>query len=636
MRTTPMEPASVQEAAISDEPVSRRPLYQQVRDRVLRLITDGVLAVGDQLPPERALSASLGVSRHSLRQALSALEAQGMIEIRHGSGAYLIATEPSHVASEMADALIDSSEQLPYVMEARFAIEPFLVGLAAERATTRELDRIRAALAEMEQEIAAGESGEAGDVAFHAAVLDAAKSPVLVDFMRQLQPGVHRLREEALAQPTAPSLAVEAHHAILAALEARDRGRAVRAAQQHLAEAAQALLVSELAAPPHALLTEVLLDATRQHPATTTATTTVPIASVEPVPAVGMLRPYRAGESVDAVRGETGLQTVHKLASNENPYGCSPAATAAVSRAAMDLSAYPDVTAGALREALARHYGVDDEQIVIGNGSDEVLLLVARTFLGPGRTAVACEPTFAQYRAHTLTTGARYVPVATSGDTDLTALADYRHGTSVIWVCNPNNPTGSYLDADGLAQLLGMVGDDTLVVVDEAYAEYATADDFPNTVGLIERHPNLVVTRTFSKIYGLAGLRMGFGIADAGVARLLNTVRSPFNTSVLAQAAATAALGDQDFVRQSRDRNARTRGTIEQFCRQNQLEYASSQANFVLLDAPGGANRVFTGLKQAGIIVRPGTQLGFPSKIRISVGTDDQVDAALTALSHLL
>ncbi|GAA4368884.1 hypothetical protein GCM10023166_16150 [Paeniglutamicibacter cryotolerans] len=616
------------------EPISRRPLYQQVRDRVIQLVNDKMLTIGDQLPSERVLSAHLGVSRHSLRQAMSALEAQGLIEIRHGSGAYLVGSEPSQVASEMADALIDSSEQLPYVMEARFAIEPYMTGIAAERRTPADLIAIRASLRRMEDELALGESGEQGDIDFHAAVLSAARSPLLADFMSQLKAGMTRLREEALAQPTSPRLAVEAHYAILDAIEAGDRERASRAAHLHLVDAAKALLVSDLGDSPNSLLLEMSLDTTTENHQIIQLE---PELEVLPVPSLASLTPYRAGESAKVVQAQTGLETVHKLASNENPYGCSKLASEAVASAATSLSVYPEVTAGALRTAVAELHGVKENQLVFGNGSDEVLLMIARAFLGPGRTAVACEPTFAQYRAHTLSTGAKYIPVPLEdGRTDPIALAAMAPGASVIWVCNPNNPTGAYLDAAGFNDLMAAVPKDVVVVVDEAYAEYVTAPDFPDAAALTRTYPNLIMTRTFSKIHGLAAIRIGYGIAGEKVANLLNTVRSPFNTSSLAQAAALASLKDTGFLEQSRERNARERSSIEDFCRLHGLGYYPSQSNFVLFDAPGGAENAFASLKERGYIVRPGTQLGFPTKIRMSVGTSEQITGALDSLKELL
>lgn len=627
------------ESVIDDqfEPVSRRPLYQQVRDRITQLIDDGMLKVGDQLPSERALSARLGVSRHSLRQAMSALEAQGLIEIRHGSGAYLVEREPGQVASDIADALIDSTEKLPYVMEARFAIEPFLTGLAADRRTPADLRAIRAALNMMEREIAEGDTGEKGDIAFHAAVLTAAHNPIFVDFMTRLQPDMTRLREEALAQPTTPRLAIEAHHAILAAIEAGDREGAFRAAHQHLVDAAEALLVSELGTPSYAFLAQLLMKATGEPETPDFPEPNTAIRRVTPAALAASLTPQHLGETVEAVREETGLDTIHKLDSTENPYGCSPRASEAVITAATQLSAYPDAEAGELRAVIARMHGVDTDQIVFGSGSDEVLLLTARTFLAAGRSAAACEPTSPQYRTHTLSTGASYVPVALDrGRPDFVGLAAAASTASVLWVCNPNTPTGGYLGAEGLKRLMANVPQNVIVVVDEAYADYATAADFPDSVALIDSYPNLIVTRTFSTIHGLAGLRIGYGIADARVANLLNAVKSPFNTSNLAQSAARASALDEDFIRRSRERNAQERTVIESFCRDRGIDYFPSQANFVLFDAPGGAPSTYEALKERGFLVKPGTHLGVPSKIRLSVGTPDQVSGALAALEDLL
>lgn len=630
-----------QEDTASDHllsPVVRRPLYQQVNDRITQLISEGVMKVGDQLPSERALSESLGVSRHSLRQALAALQSRGLIEIRHGSGAYLVEREPGQLASNMAEALIDSTENLPYVMESRFAVEPFITGLAAERGTAADVRAIRAALKMMEREIADGASGEQGDIAFHTAVLAAAHNPTLTDFMTRLQPDMARLREEALAQPTTPQLALDAHHAILDAIEAGDRERAIRAAHDHLVDAAEAILVSEFGTPSHTFLAEMLVNATSSQDTNSTSGSVVEMRGFAPAVLAATLSPtLYVGETVKSVQQTTGLDTVYKLDSTENPHGCSPLVSEALTVAAQNTAAQSDPEASTLRAAISRQLQVNGDQLVIGNGSDEVLQLIARAFLAPGRSAAACEPTYSQYRAHTFAAGASFSSVESeAGRTDPVALAAAASRASLLWVCNPNSPTGSYLSSMDLRRLMSRIPHNVVVVLDEAFAEYATASDFPDSVALIKEFPNLIVTRTFSTIHGLAGLRIGYAVASSRVANLINMLRSPFNTSSLAQAAALASIQDTDFIRQSREKNAQQRDVIECFLREREIDFLESQANFVLFTAPGGAESAYESLKQQGVLLKPGAPLGYPAMLRISVGTEEQVASALASLDSLI
>ena len=567
---------------------------------------------------------------------MSALQSQGLIEIRHGSGAYLVESEPGQLASDMAEALIDSSRDLPYVMETRFAIEPFITGLAAERGTESDVRAIRAALNTMEREIAAGESGETGDIAFHAAIMAAAHNPTLAEIMARLQPDMARLREEALAQPTTPRLALDAHHAILEAIESGDRERAFRAAHQHLVDAAEALLVSEVGTRKHALLAEVLVSATGSAEVPEQRVPEVARGLSPAVLAATLSPALPFSESAESVRNSTGHDSVLRLDTTDGLHGCSPLVSAAINKAAQEIADRPDPEASALRGALASHLGVQETQLIFGNGSDEVLQLVARTFLSPGRSAAASEPTYAPYRTHTYSAGANFSSVRTEGGgTDLVALISAAANASLIWICNPNTPTGAYLRSDELRQILSAVPHDVVVVLDEALAEYSTAADFPDSVPLIQEFPNLIVTRTFSGAHGLAGLRIGYGVASPRVANLINTLRSPFNTSTVAQAAACAAIADEDFVRNVRERNAQGRERVEEFCRAQGFDHFPSQANFVLLEVPGGAEQACKALKKQGLLVASGASLGFPSRIRMSIGTEDQITDALLALSTL-
>lgn len=349
---------------------------------------------------------------------------------------------------------------------------------------------------------------------------------------------------------------------------------------------------------------------------------------------------YQPGKPIDEVKKELGLTQVIKLASNENPFGCSPKAKDAIIAHVEHTSLYPDGASVELTAALASLYGVETNQIVFGAGSDEVILMIARAYLSPGDETIMADRTFPQYKHNAEVEGATVVEVPlVDGTHDLDAmLAAVTPRTKVIWVCNPNNPTSTIVTKAQVERFLAAVPSSVMVVLDEAYAEYIVSEDYPDGVELISRFPNVVVLRTFSKAYGLASLRIGYGIGRADVIRSINQVREPFNTTGFAQAAALAAVEDQAFIASCREANAQGIAyLVEQFERLG-LRSFPAHGNFVLVDTKRDAKSVYEALLRRGVIVRGGhtASIGFPTAVRVTVGSAEQNRTFIEALEAVL
>ncbi|MBW7649565.1 histidinol-phosphate transaminase [Anoxybacillus sp. ST4] len=350
------------------------------------------------------------------------------------------------------------------------------------------------------------------------------------------------------------------------------------------------------------------------------------------------LKPYQPGKPIEEVKREYGLETVIKLASNENPYGCSPLVHDAIVSELDHLALYPDGYSRSLREALAAHLGVEGKQLIFGNGSDEIVQIICRAFLQKGTNTVMATPTFPQYRHNAIIEGAevREIPLR-DGHHHLEAMLEaIDDNTRVVWICSPNNPTGTYVNDASLRSFLANVPKHVLVVIDEAYYEYVQAEDYPNTVALLQQYENIMILRTFSKAYGLAALRIGYGVAHEHVLRAIEPAREPFNTSRLAQVAALAALNDQPFIQQCVQKNKQGLNQFYAFCDQHGLRYYKSEGNFILIDFGFSGDEVFTYLLQRGIIVRSGCALGFPTAVRITVGSTEQNEIIIHALTNML
>jgi len=363
------------------------------------------------------------------------------------------------------------------------------------------------------------------------------------------------------------------------------------------------------------------------------------------VPAVCALTPYTPGKPIDELEREYGVRNSIKLASNENPLGASPKALAAAREALADSWLYPDANGFHLKAALAERHGVDPACITLGNGSNDVLVFLAQAFLQPGRVSVYSQYCFAVYPIATQLVGAdaRVAPAHPADHPamplghDLTAL--YKRvdeQTRVVWIANPNNPTGTWLDGERVRDFLGSLPGHVICVVDEAYTEYAQGDRLGDASTWLERFPNLVVTRTFSKAYGLAGLRVGYALSNPGIADLLNRVRPAFNVNAPALAAAEAALGDQEFIERSRQVNAAGLEQLRDGLGRLGIDVIPSAANFVLarFDRPGA--QLNEQLLRRGIIVRPVSNYCLDDYLRITVGTEAQNARLLAALEALL
>lgn len=323
-----------------------------------------------------------------------------------------------------------------------------------------------------------------------------------------------------------------------------------------------------------------------------------------------------------------------KLSSNENPLGVSPRAFETLTSEAASVVRYPDGAARELRLALAARRGVGAENIIVGNGSDEVLSLLAGAYMEPTADAVIARHTFSQYAYATRLFGGIPRTVAMPDlRTDTDAMADaVGADTRIVFVCSPNNPTGEYLPEAPLRRLLDRVPATVLVVVDHAYAEYATAADFADAGAWVGEYPNLVVLRTFSKIYGLAGLRVGYGIADEAIISNLQRVKSPFNVGILAQAAATAALEDDDFVRRSIEENEASKVMLQRDCPYPVLP---TQGNFLCIDVGTDADDFAGEFASRGVTIRPLASFGLPTHVRITIPRREQVARVLEILHEL-
>ena len=355
-------------------------------------------------------------------------------------------------------------------------------------------------------------------------------------------------------------------------------------------------------------------------------------------PYIRAIAPYQPGKPISELERELGITGIVKLASNENPLGASPKALAAAHAALDEIGLYPDGNGFALKDALVQRYGVAHDQVVLGNGSNDMLELAARAFLTVGDKAVYSDHAFAVYPLATQAVGASGVSVpAINYGHDLKAMlqAAVEHKAKLVFVANPNNPTGTFLSAADLLEFMRALPANILVVLDEAYNEYLPEQNRYDSVSWMKNFPNLIISRTFSKAYGLASLRVGYAFADAQVADMMNRVRQPFNVNSVAQAAAVAALQDTDFVRQTFALNRRGMAQITDDLSKLGLEYIPSFGNFVsfkIADAMG----VYRRLLGLGVIVRPIANYDMSGWLRVSIGLEKENGKFLSALKQIL
>lgn len=355
-------------------------------------------------------------------------------------------------------------------------------------------------------------------------------------------------------------------------------------------------------------------------------------------PDVSKITPYQPGRPVEDVARELGLNPgeIIKLASNECPLGVSPKALRAMKEACKEMNRYPDGGAYYLRNKLADFYGVEPQQLVLGNGSNELIEFIGHCLLRPGTSAVMSKHAFAIYKIITGMFGVEVIEVPMAGLThDLNAMAAAVAGnTRVIFICNPNNPTSSMVTDKQIRSFMKKIPEDILVVFDEAYAEIALYK-MPETISYVREKRNVIILRSFSKAYGLAGLRIGYGIAKPEIAMMLEKPRQPFNVNRMAQIAACAALDDQDFVKRCRRIYKLGAERIMERCEKLGLEFEPPAANFILIKVGNGAE-VFCELQKLGVIVRPMAGYQLPEWIRVSIGTEEENRRFLDALEKVL
>ncbi|HEU4621295.1 MAG TPA: histidinol-phosphate transaminase [Burkholderiaceae bacterium] len=365
--------------------------------------------------------------------------------------------------------------------------------------------------------------------------------------------------------------------------------------------------------------------------------------TLDPLPVPSYIRaiaPYIGGKPISEVAREFGLDEARivKLASNENPLGVPESARAAMAAAAADLSRYPDGNGHELKQALSKRLGVPMDWITLGNGSNDILVLASMALLQPGSSAVYSQYSFVVYALATQEVGARSIVVpATSGlGHDLDAmLAAIDADTHLVFIANPNNPTGTFIPPAQIERFLERVPSRVVVVLDQAYDEYMAPELRADSAAWVRRFPNLIASRTFSKAYGLAGLRVGYAIAQPALTDVLNRIRQPFNVNSLAQAAAVAVLDDQAFIARSAALNRAGYETLTKAFEALGLEYIPSQGNFVLVKV-GDAEAINLALLKRGVIVRPVANYGLPQWLRVTVGLPEENDAFLVALRDVL
>ncbi|MAY35467.1 MAG: histidinol-phosphate transaminase [Spongiibacteraceae bacterium] len=358
---------------------------------------------------------------------------------------------------------------------------------------------------------------------------------------------------------------------------------------------------------------------------------------------VQALQPYQPGKPIEELERELGLKNVVKLASNENPLGASEMAVEACRKAAEGMYLYPDSSGFELKNKLSQGLKVSPKQITLGNGSNDILDLIARVFLEPGKSAVFSRHAFVVYPIAVQACGARAIvtPAKDWGhDLDLMAAA-IEDDTKVVFIANPNNPTGTWLKKAELEAFLAKVPEHVIVVLDEAYVEYVDEPDYPNGLDYLAGYPNVIVTRTFSKAYGLAGLRVGYAISSPEICDLLNRVRAPFNVSTQALAAAVAVLDDVEYLRKSREVNAAGLKQLAEGFDRLGLEWIPSVGNFIAFRTSKdgvavNASEVYQGLLHKGVIVRPVGVYAMPDFLRVSVGLESENARFLDVLPNVL
>lgn len=352
---------------------------------------------------------------------------------------------------------------------------------------------------------------------------------------------------------------------------------------------------------------------------------------------LNQLSPYQQGKQTDDIKKEFNLQKIVKLASNENPYGYSKTLQGEFLSLNHEFNIYPDGHTADLRSALAKKFNIVEDQLVFGSGSDEIIQMICRAYLYPGASTVMPDPTFPQFKHNALIEGAEVKGIPTiDGHHDLNGmLGAIDDQTTVVWLCTPDNPTGTIIRKDEFKDFMDQCPKDVLVVLDQAYFEFVEKENRLNDMENLAKYDNLIILRTFSKAYGLAGIRVGYAITHGDIARKLNIVRGPFNTTSIAQKAALMALSDQDFIDDTVAKNNKVKTSFQQFLDEIGWPYYESHTNFILISTPISGIEVFNYLLERGYIIRPGDILGYPNTIRVTIGTEEQMEELQRLLKEL-
>lgn len=355
--------------------------------------------------------------------------------------------------------------------------------------------------------------------------------------------------------------------------------------------------------------------------------------------ALNKIKPYSPGKPIWEVQKELNLEHVIKLASNENPLGPSPKAIQAISSELAGLNRYPDANATDLKNAIASMYGLLPEQIIVTNGADELITLISETFLECGDEIIVPTPSFSEYEFGANLMDARVIHVPLEDDYQFNVkkiLSSITDRTKLIYICSPNNPTGTFLPKDQLELLLSSLPEHVLLVLDGAYSHFATANDYTDGIEFIRKGFPIIALQTFSKIYGLAGIRVGFGLAAESIIQNILKVKEPFNVNSIAQVAATAAITDEDHVKMTKEINRLGRIQLYEALSHLGLFYVESMSNFILVDFGQKATEVYNKLLEKGVIVRKGSTWNMPNHLRISVGTFEENTILIKELFEIL
>lgn len=335
---------------------------------------------------------------------------------------------------------------------------------------------------------------------------------------------------------------------------------------------------------------------------------------------------YVAGKPISEVKRELGLEKVVKLASNENPLGCSPKAKEALRNLVDETYLYPDAVSFELKSEIGKYLGVRPDQIFCGAGSDSLIRVLCNTLLERDDESIVADITFPRYETNTVLMGAKCVKIPMKNlGLDIEAMVDaITPKTKIIWFCNPNNPTGTIFTEQDLMNVLDRIPKNVYIVMDEAYCEYVTSEEYPDSLKLLDKYPNMIILRTFSKAYGLASLRIGYGIASEELAEYFNRVVNSFDTNLYAQVAAVEAVKDVEFLNRVKEVNATQREFMTNEFKEMGLEVVESQANFIMVNVNCDDKPLFDFLLRNGYIVRPGFLLGTPEYLRISMGKEEE------------